>query len=290
MTSPQYIVTYNGYQMPGYLQQETFSSDMNIADHPAPYADGSISEYTGLQNKTVTLVFRTWESDYATCKEQVQKAATIVRSNRGGYAPLAINDASRHYDAMGASVKMDKSIGSSTRIVDYTAEFHCRPWLLSNDTYTIALGYRTDDDSGVTFSDLDPSYAYRMTAGPYGALDGPLAVFPSGIGNWDLVNGPYYRDMSSGGWSPTLVSMSGVTGGATITGYQIGPTGYPSEYNSVTVSGAHAWVTLDSDDFSGDFTLVDKVDFRTYAAPGPFYLVVSGVSYAAVSYQNRWYI
>lgn len=283
MASPTYIVKYNGYQLPGFLQNESLGSDMTTVEHSAQYADGQTVEYTGLQNKSMSLTFRVWETDYATCKEQVQQAASIIRTARDTWAVLTINSTTRQYLAMATSIKMDKSVGSSPKILDYQVDFKCQPWLMSNSTYIIASGFRTDNDALTAYNEISPAYSYRMASGDWGGYEG---IVQDDADSTSI----HVRDITHGGWSPLDISLSGVRHGATIRAYQIDPVTGPTEYNTVTISGAHTWITLGSSDFSGDFAYVDQVDFRTYAAPGPFYIVVSGVSHADIRYQNRWYI
>src|SRR3990167_10126229 len=96
----QYLSKYNTYILPGYVQEERFDSQMNIADHQAAYADGSNSEMVGLQNKILSLKLKVWEPDYISCKNQVEKAATMLRSKKSGYADLYVQYTDRHYEAM----------------------------------------------------------------------------------------------------------------------------------------------------------------------------------------------
>lgn len=133
----QYLAKYNNYVLPGYVQDESFDSMMNIADHYGAYIDGSPSEEMGLANKQLTLTLRVWENDYLTCKQQVELAATYLRSYRGGFANLYVQFPDKHYLAMIRSVKTDKSVGSSVRILDYQVEFECKPWLIGETLHTI---------------------------------------------------------------------------------------------------------------------------------------------------------
>lgn len=159
-----YLAQYNGYQLPGYVQQETLPSTQNIQEHSAAYADGSNSEYTGLQNKTISLTLKVWEANYEACKEQVQKAATIVRSKRGGFAPLYVQYTDRYYEAMSGQIRVEKTAGESVRTLEYQVDFHCKPWLIAEDTETIGGAIsspttisttgRTIDDGGWTYATL----------------------------------------------------------------------------------------------------------------------------------------
>lgn len=148
----QYLAQYNTYQLPGYVQNESFDSQMNIGNHQAPYADGSLSEYTGLENKVLNLRLKVWEADYLTCKNEIQKAATILRSKRGGFAPLYVQYTDRYYEAMVRSIRVEKTAGTSVRMLEYEATFECKPWLYSTAAYTIS-GTGTISTTGRTISD-----------------------------------------------------------------------------------------------------------------------------------------
>jgi phage-related protein len=150
----QYLVKYNNYQLPGYAQSEAFDSIMNIADHYGAYIDGSWSEETGLANKVLTLEMLVWETDYLTCKQQIELASTYLRSFRGGFANLYVQYSDKHYSAMVKSIKVDKQVPSSVRTLNYTVEFECRPWLIGETLYTISSDTnevgRTLEDGGWT--------------------------------------------------------------------------------------------------------------------------------------------
>jgi hypothetical protein len=134
--SQQYLVKYNNYVLPGYLQSESFDSLMNIANHYGAYIDGSPSEETGLSNKSISLTLKVWETDYLTCKQQVELAATYLRSYRGGFAPLYVQYPDKHYEAMVKNIKVDKAVGS-VRLLEYSVDFECKPWLIGETTHTI---------------------------------------------------------------------------------------------------------------------------------------------------------
>lgn len=136
--SQNYLCRYNGHQLPGYVQAESFNSDMNIADHYADYADGSLSEYTGLQNKELTVDLKVWESTFDTAKEQVQLAATYLRSKRAGFANLYLQYTDRHYEALVKTISLDNTAGRSVRLMDYKATFECKPWLINDAVTTIS--------------------------------------------------------------------------------------------------------------------------------------------------------
>lgn len=144
--SQQYLAQYNSFVLPGYVQNESFDSTMNIAGHQAPFADGSESEYTGLQNKQLTLTLKVWEQDFLTCSQQIQLAATYVRSKKSGFAPLYVQYTDRHYEAMTQSIKKENTAGRSVKLQEYQVEFECKPWLISDTLYTLSGSSTIDTD------------------------------------------------------------------------------------------------------------------------------------------------
>lgn len=143
----QYIVTYNGHQLPGYAQSEDDPTDMNIADAYAFGWDGSLSQYTGLNNKALRLTFRVWEETYRTCKDQYHMATTILRSRREGFAPLFVDYTDRYFNATVKNVQYSQDIAKSRRILDYQVEFDCQPWWTSVSGYSIIGAGSLDTDA-----------------------------------------------------------------------------------------------------------------------------------------------
>lgn len=152
--SQEYLAKYNDFTLPGYVQREQFDSGMNIANHYAPYADGSLSEQVGLQNKKLLLGLKVWESDYNSCKAEVSRAATIVHSVRNGFAPLYVQKNDRYYEAMTERISVEKTAGQSVRTLEYEVQFECKPWLVSETEYTIGgVGTINTDQVSRTLSD-----------------------------------------------------------------------------------------------------------------------------------------
>lgn len=143
----QYIITYNGYQLPGYAQAEDDASDMNISDAYAYGWDGSLSQYAGLNNKALKLSFRVWESTYRTCKDEYHLATTILRSRREGFAPLFVDYTDRYFNATVKSVTYTQDVSKSRRLLDYDVEFDCQPWWTSVMGYTITGAGSVDTDA-----------------------------------------------------------------------------------------------------------------------------------------------
>lgn len=132
-----YLARYNGYQLPGYVQNEQMGSDMNIASHYGVYADGSESEYTGLQNKILSLTLKVWETDFISCSEQISLAATYLRSRKIGFSPLYVQYEDRYYEALTQSIKKENTAGRSVRTQEYQVQFETKPWLTSISGHTL---------------------------------------------------------------------------------------------------------------------------------------------------------
>lgn len=151
--SQSYLAKYNSRVLPGYVQNESFDSTMNLAAHYGAYIDGSNSEQTGLGNKQLNVTLKVWEQDYISCKQQVELAATMLRSERRLFAPLYLQYTDRYYQAVVKTVRADKTVGGSVRTLDYSVEFECKPWLTSVSGYTLTGTTLLDtDDVGRTIS------------------------------------------------------------------------------------------------------------------------------------------
>ena len=242
-----YLARYNTFQLPGYVQNETFDSVNNVATHYAPYADGSESEYTGLQNKMLSLRLKVWEQDFATCSDQISLAATMLRSKKRGFAPLYVQRTDRYYNALVQSVKKENTAGAPVRIQEYEVQFECKPWAYSTSGYTITGTGTIDTDQ---------------------------------VG----------RTISDGGWTPTLITVTGTN--VTISGY----TAMGDFAGFVSISGAVSSMIIDSDAVTATIGGVNKnslmytPDYRTYVGPGKTTFVITGASSCSITYHNRWYI
>jgi hypothetical protein len=252
MPTPAYLVKYNNYTLPGFAQRESFDSVTNIADHYAAYVDGSLSEDLGLANKQLTVGMKVWEQDYMTCKDQVQLAATMVRSTKA-FAPLYVGYTDKHYMAMGKSVTTEKDAGTSVRTLDYEVQFECKPWLQSDTTHVLH----------------------------YGAVTDPVTITTDVVG----------RTIANGGWTPTTlyisgenITVSGYTSTGEFTGFisisgQVAQYGIFSEdFVAINASGVNV------------ITEIMPVDFRLYVGPGKTSFYITGAVWARLEYNDRWYI
>lgn len=134
-----YLVQYGQDKLPGYAHEEMFDSIARIAVHRAPYIDGTLDEYLGIQNKNIDISLTVMGSDYADCKAQIQRAATIVRKY-DRFAPLYVQRRDAHYMVLTQNIRMEKDAESSRKAVVYQVSFEAKPWLISNAEYTISGG------------------------------------------------------------------------------------------------------------------------------------------------------
>jgi hypothetical protein len=249
--TPSYLAKYNSYTLPGYVQQESFDSSMRIGDHYAPYADGSNSEILGLQNKMLSLTLKVWEQDYATCKEQVQQAATMLRSKRQGFAPLYVQYSDKHYEALVSSVKVDKTAGDTPRMLEYQVDFQCKPWLISDSTNTL------------TGSSLARVSTNLVTTG---------------------------RTITDGGWTPTTITVTGsdiTISGYTLAGDFAG---FISVSGSVTNLVIDSEGFSSTEGTTNRNAYMRYADYRVWVGPEETTFVVSGATDITIDYHDRWYI
>jgi hypothetical protein len=129
-----YLVRYNNQTLPGYAQSESYKNDLTIAINNAPYMDASLNEDLGLKNIIITIEMLLWEETYQKCKDKLQLAATILRSNlRGQFVPLYIQRYDKYYLALVRSITVTKTVPESSRILKYTVEFEAKPWQMNID-------------------------------------------------------------------------------------------------------------------------------------------------------------
>jgi len=248
-----YLAKFNDHTLPGYVQDESFDSVQRIADHYAAYADGSNSEYLGLQNKALQLTLKVWEQDYFTCKEQIQQAATMLRSKRNGFAPLYVQYDDRYYEALVGPIRVQKTAGDNVHTLEYQVDFECKPWLVSETSYTVSgnalNGARvTFSTTGRTIDDGGWTYATVLISGRAATLSGYIA-------NGDQAG---------------FISVSGTIANLTI----------DSEAFTATTSAG----TVNRNDY------MRTSDYRMWVGPEETYFTVSGAQLCEITYHNRWYI
>jgi hypothetical protein len=238
-----YLVRFNNYDLPGYAQSESYDSVMNISTHPAPYMDGSLSEYTGLANKTISLKMLLWEKTYLDCKNKLKLAATIFRMSKG-FSPLYIQHYDKHYLAIAKSMQSSKSVPESVRILGYDIEFEAKPWLISNMSYSVS-GTGTVETTGRTLSD--------------------------------------------GGWTPTIITVSGTDveiAGITTDGQSTGVIELTGTVSNLVID-TEAFTALQGTTNMGG--IINK-DFSMYVGSGVTTFSITGATSCTIVWGNRWYL
>lgn len=132
-----YLIRYNGFNLPGYAQQESIDSISRMQINGATYVDGSLSQYMGLENKMVSIRMKAVDSSYLGVKLQAQKATTILHSKKT-FTKLYIQYWDRYFEALTKKVSIDKNVRESMRVLDYTVEFEAKPWITSEQIYTVS--------------------------------------------------------------------------------------------------------------------------------------------------------
>jgi hypothetical protein len=234
----QYIVTYNGYQLPGYAQSEDDPSEMSIVDHYAFGWDGSLSQVAGLTNKELSMEFKVWEATYQECKNQYHKATAILRSRREGTARLFVDYTDRYFDATVKSVRYNQSVADSRRLLIYSVNFDCLPWMTSTATHTLnGTGTVTTDSVSrdITYGGWTPGRitltGTNVTVSGY-TETGEFAGFVSVSGGVTGLTIDTYRSTSS-------------LGGDTADGYM-----YYKDYGLWVGPGKTTFVTTGASSFS----------------------------------------
>jgi len=138
------LVRFNGYLLPGYLQEENHESPMGINIQGNIYGE-TYNEYIGLQNKMISIRMKVVQSTYSAAKEKVLLAGSLVRSSKD-WAKLTIIDTTRYYLAKTKTIKLEQQAGQSERNADYTVEFECKPWKYG-DYHSISGTTLLDTDS-----------------------------------------------------------------------------------------------------------------------------------------------
>jgi len=248
----QYLVKYNGQVLPGYAQSEGDDSQQSIASHSAPYFDGSpLSEYLGLANKQLNVTMKLWEPTYTTAKIAMLKARTILRSKRSGFASLYVGFTDRHYNALVKNVSYQKEAGTSTKIIDYDIEFETTPYMISDYSY----------DSG----EIGTGSPYTFSTTTFG------------------------RTIESGGWTPTILNLTGTN--ITVSGYDT----FGNFTGFISVSGAVTGLEVDTDKFTaivGSTNYNGSMywkDYQMWVGTGNTSFYVTGASSFRVRYNDRWY-
>lgn len=122
----RYIVNYGGLDLPGYAQSEDLESVIRVES-----SGNRITENLGRNNKTISLTMRVVGNSYAENKEEILKAATILRRFKT-WTKLYLGDPNRYYLVLPKKITTGQIAGVKEKITDYTITFEAKPWLYSN--------------------------------------------------------------------------------------------------------------------------------------------------------------
>jgi hypothetical protein len=137
--TPSYKVIFNGYQLPGYVQEESTDFNFGTVNSPVPYSlNGSVQQYAGIHNKIVSLRLKVWEQDLLTCKTEIARAADFLMSRINSPSNLYVGYTDRHLTAVPVTVRRQKETSTSSRTLEYDVDFNCRPYFIGETTYTIS--------------------------------------------------------------------------------------------------------------------------------------------------------
>lgn len=176
----EYIVTYNGEQLPGYAQSEDDPSEATLVDNYAFGWNGSITQFSGLVNKQLKMQFKVWEPTYRDCKDQYHYATTILRSKRDGFADLRVDFDDRHFVAKTKTISYNQTVDQNahTKLLTYTVEWDCMPWIIANDPIELSGFSDNIVTTGRTLDDGGWSPVYLVVTGTNFTISGYTATEP----------------------------------------------------------------------------------------------------------------
>jgi len=255
MTKPaaQFLVQYNSYTLPGYAQGESFEDAVQITDYAAPYTYDPISENMGTNPKNLTVSMLVMDDSYYLCREQIQTAATYLKSRRRGYADLYVGYTDRYYQAIPVSLKYAKDVKENYRTSKYDVVFKAKPYLLSAITHTIS----------------------------------------SSIGNELITTDVVSRTTADGTYSPCIITITGADlitiSGYTETGDFCGFlsfSGYNDSESTFTIDSSN-YTTVDESGKNQN-TRQLYVDYALFVGTGKTYFEISGEGQIDITWNDRW--
>jgi hypothetical protein len=323
---PRFLVKYNGYILPGYIQGETHDNEFQVTDYTAPYSDDPYSENMGESPKSLTIPMLVWGDDYNDCKTQIRKAATYLRSKRKGYAKLYLGNSDRYYQVIPVSIKYQKAAKDIQTLSTYEITFKTKPYSESDIIHYLRVydgsniyGERVADTDSATLIDAMPvtSEAYFEPMPPYsgGAYD-PFPTRYLTAADINLTVNPTTtpRTLDNGGFSPCFVTtvwsdpttshnpvtVLAYTDTGEFCGYmslttQDYQSGYTNSMGTTTESASPFFIDginkVAVDGFGTNIEgLMDTPDYRIYVGPGKTYFTVSGAYAIEFMWRDRWYI
>lgn len=143
-----YLVKYNNYLLPGYLQGEALVSDMSKFSWDAEFY-ATRTEPTGLENKVIEAQFLIVEDTYANAKIKVHIAGTMLRSSRREYTRLFLKNPDRYYLALTRGIRTEQTAGINEKHLTYDVTWEAKPWLYGSSH--VLTGPIDTNDVGRTF-------------------------------------------------------------------------------------------------------------------------------------------
>lgn len=157
-----------------------------------------------------------------------------------------------------------------------------RLYIQHRDRYYLALAKRMTVQKSVPQTSRILDYSVEFEAQPWLISNEVYSV--SGTGEVPVV-----RNLSQGGWTPTIVTVSGTDISITGTGMNGQSTG------SITLSGTHTDAVIDTEAFTvyengvSQYEYINK-DFSLYVGPGTTTFTITGASSCTIQWQSRWYL
>jgi hypothetical protein len=253
--APQFVVKYNDYTLPGYAQGESYESSVQVTDYNAPYSSEPLSEQTGDLPKNITISMLVWDDNYVACKEQIQNAATYLRSKRGGYGNLYLGTTSKHYQVIPVAIKYDKNATDGYKTSKYDITFKAKPYLEADDwTY--------------------------------------LSISGAGTFSTDTATTP--RTYTNGIFSPCYITISGASNTPTISGYTetgeyCGYIAASGIANTTVTINSRDYTAVDSGGNNKN-ALLTTPDYAMFVGVGKTNFSCQGVSSVEIAWHDRWYI
>lgn len=253
--TPIYTVTYDGVQLPGYVQSEDRPVVMSSIDDEIMGREGINTVSKGSIKRGIGISFLV-KSSLGTgvtdlqhlndCKNQWRTALAIL-TRRPGMKTLYIQDSDRYYLAKTDRVSMPLAAGQSRSII-YTVDWSAQPWAYAaapvdttftgNTTLNITIG-----DSRKTY----PQFLVPAAVTAFTATDenGKVLSFLRGTQGGDLtIDCANFRVTRDSDGSNAIGTMTGVNYGLNYNGtsgsYQIVITGFAGS-GTVTVRIRNRW-------------------------------------------------
>jgi hypothetical protein len=144
--APIYKVSYNGQELPGYVQSDDRPLSFNAAVHKPIGRDGANRSKTSSGRRDISLTFllksslglgATGLQHLDNVMDQYRSALAII-TRAGDDSPLVIHDTDRYYEASIDSVSMPMNAQQS-RSIQYSATFSAQPWAIATTPQTASF-------------------------------------------------------------------------------------------------------------------------------------------------------